>query len=84
MRSDFVPEVVELGEHDAEDGLGQSEAVEESTEQVQLAERDQFVVQRRPEHVLQDFDALRILVAQAVLSCGGVEHVPAPGERWRR
>lgn len=68
-------EVVELGEHDAEDGLRQSEAVAESTQQVQLAERDQLVVQRRPEHVPQDFEALGILVAQAVLRRGGVEHV---------
>ena len=37
-------EVVELGEHDAEDGFGQSEAVAESPQQVQLAERDQLVV----------------------------------------
>ena len=68
-------EVVELGEHDAEDGLRQSEAVAEGTQQVQLAERDQLVVQRRPEHVPQDFEALGILVAQAVIRPGGVEHV---------
>ena len=68
-------EVFELGEHDAEDGLRQSEAVAESAQQVQLAERDQLVGQRRPEHVPQDFDAVGILVAQAVLRRGGVEHV---------